>query len=61
MIPVQDVRSITRGETLEGKGVAPTVEVKRPPLPYREGRDPILREGLEQARKLARANAAVPF
>ncbi len=61
MIPMQDVRRMTRGENLEGKGVAPTVPVDSAPLPYRQGRDLILEAGLEQARKLARRAVAVPF
>ena len=49
MLPVMDVRRLTRGEVLEGKGVAPTVAVADTPLPYRAGADPILEAGLREA------------
>jgi carboxyl-terminal processing protease len=62
MVPVMDVRRLTRGEVLEGKGVEPDVAVGQHPLPYRGGRDAILDEGLRQALgKLAPLAAPTPF
>lgn len=49
MLPVQDVRGMTRGEQLEGKGVAPDVAVDPGLLPYRAGRDRIAERGEEVA------------
>lgn len=49
MVPVADVRRLTRGEVLEGKGVEPDIAVKQLPLPYRGGRDAILEAGLREA------------
>ncbi|RMG09967.1 MAG: hypothetical protein D6731_18500 [Planctomycetota bacterium] len=58
MIPRQDVRFLTRGVSLEGRGVAPTVEVPQAPLPYRAGEDRILAAGLREALRQARRAAA---
>lgn len=55
MLPVQDVRRMTGGESLEGKGVDPTHPVAQLPLPYRAGRDAILDAGLAEAARLAEA------
>jgi carboxyl-terminal processing protease len=49
MVPVQDVRALTRGELLEGVGVEPTIPVAQLPLPYRAGRDAILDAGVREA------------
>lgn len=49
MLPVMDMRATTNGVVLEGKGVAPDVAVAELPLPFSEGRDPILERGLEVA------------
>lgn len=49
MVPVMDVRRLTRGEQLEGKGVEPDIAVPQLPLPYRGGRDAILAAGLREA------------
>jgi carboxyl-terminal processing protease len=48
MVPVMDMRSMTGGVVLEGKGVRPDVEVEVV-LPWCEGRDAILERGLEVA------------
>lgn len=63
MVPVQDVRRLTRGEVLEGKGVAPDEPVAQHPLPYRGGKDAILDAGLARAAALVaeRAAEATPF
>lgn len=62
MVPVMDVRRLTRGENLEGNGVVPDVAVGQHPLQYRGGRDAILEEGLRQAlAKLTPLVAPTPF
>lgn len=48
LVPVMDMRTMTGGVVLEGKGVAPDVEVE-PTLPYARGVDPIIDKGLEVA------------
>lgn len=55
MIPMQDVRRLTRGTVLEGVGVAPSDPVAQAPLPYRAGADTILAAGLKKARSLVEA------
>lgn len=49
MVPMVDVRRLTRGVTLEGNGVKPTIAVPQAPLPFRAGKDTILRAGLKEA------------
>lgn len=62
MVPVMDVRRLTRGEVLEGNGVEPDVAVGQHLLQYRGGRDAILEEGLRQAlATLAPLVAPTPF
>ena len=46
MLPIMDMRAMTGGVVLEGKGVAPDVVVADP-LPYSAGRDPIRERGYE--------------
>ena len=46
MIPTTDMRTLTYGISLEGKGVGPDVEVKDE-LPWADGRDPIFEQGVE--------------
>ncbi len=63
MLPRRDVRDLTEGDYLEGKGVAPDVIVEQLPLPWREGRDPIAERGIAVAAhraRLARRGAVVP-
>jgi len=57
MLPVMDVRRLSGGVDLEGRGVAPTEPVDQLPLPYRGGADAILAAGLERAAELAGAAA----
>ena len=47
MHPVSDVRSLTKGEQIEGKGVDPDIAVDPGELRYRAGRDPIFDRGVE--------------
>ncbi|MBI3724887.1 hypothetical protein HY251_13165, partial [bacterium] len=47
MHPVMDVKRMTRGENLEGKGVEPDVPVDQGSLEFRNGKDPILDRGLD--------------
>lgn len=60
-VPVSDVRRLSGGETLEGKGVEPTLRVRQLPLPYRAGRDRILEAGLRHAGELARGAVPQPL
>ncbi|MBX3472244.1 MAG: PDZ domain-containing protein [Planctomycetes bacterium] len=46
LLPMLDMRTMTGGVVLEGKGVPPDVEVQAS-LPYAQGHDPILERGLE--------------
>ncbi|MGE0708270.1 MAG: S41 family peptidase [Planctomycetota bacterium] len=52
-LPIKDVRSLTGGVDLEGKGVEPDLRVTQLPLPYRAGEDRILKTGLRRAAELA--------
>jgi carboxyl-terminal processing protease len=45
MVPVMDMRSMTGGVVLEGRGVTPDFQVSDD-LPWCEGADPILRKGV---------------
>ncbi|RMG07550.1 MAG: hypothetical protein D6731_23645 [Planctomycetota bacterium] len=54
MIPVMDMRSATGGVVVEGKGIAPDVEVAGD-LRWARGRDEILAKGLEVAAERALA------
>jgi len=57
LLPLTDVRSITGGIEIEGRGVDPDIFVKELPLPYRAGQDRIMLGGikvlLEELRKAA--------
>lgn len=48
LLPILDMRTMTAGMVLEGKGVAPDIEVV-PTLPYAQGVDAIVEKGLEVA------------
>ncbi|MBX3466497.1 MAG: hypothetical protein KF878_06320 [Planctomycetes bacterium] len=61
MVPVVDVRRLTGGEQLEGRGVEPDVAVGQLPLPYRAGRDAILEAGLREAAARAAPEPARSF
>ncbi|MCO5170105.1 MAG: S41 family peptidase [Planctomycetes bacterium] len=61
MVPVVDVRRLTGGEVLEGRGVEPDVLVRQLPLPFRGGRDAILEAGLREAATLAAPEPARSF
>ena len=52
MVPVMDMRSMTGGVVLEGKGVEPDVYVSEE-LPWSEGRDAIFERGIEVAAERA--------
>lgn len=60
-VPVADVRRLSGGATIEGVGVEPTDRVRQHALPYRNGRDRILRAGLRHASRLARGKAPQPL
>lgn len=48
LLPILDMRTMTAGVVLEGKGVAPDIEVEAK-LPYAQGVDAILEKGLDVA------------
>jgi carboxyl-terminal processing protease len=48
LLPILDMRTMTGGVVLEGKGVPPDIAVE-PRLMWAEGRDPIFERGLEEA------------
>lgn len=60
-VPISDVRRLSGGETIEGRGVEPTDRVRQHPLPYRKGRDRIFQAGLRHASRLARGEAPQPL
>jgi len=47
MLPTVDVRALTGGANLEGKGVKPDIAVKAP-LPWMNGKDPIFERGIDE-------------
>ncbi|MBI3097689.1 MAG: hypothetical protein HYY93_05490 [Planctomycetes bacterium] len=50
LMPVMDVKNLTGGKSLEGKGVAPDIEVTEPDE-YLDGRDPIFEKGMDVLRR----------
>jgi len=60
-VPIADVKRLSGGEVIEGRGVEPTDRVRQHALPYRNGRDRILQAGLRHAGQLARGEAPQPL
>jgi C-terminal processing protease CtpA/Prc len=60
MHPVSDVRSLTKGEQLEGKGVDPDIAADPGELRWRSGRDAILERGVEVLLERVAAQPSAP-
>lgn len=55
MVPGIDMRAVVGGVDIEGEGVPPDVAVEDP-LPYANGEDPILTQGIKTLRDLVQAS-----